>query len=158
MTFPRSTRQALADYAHRFQATASCVSRRHVLRKPGGAGTLLRLEDDISAPNGGRLVLLSEEQIDVGVAADLRVVAYRHQVMQRDGREIIAFHLHRGNHGPHLHLGAGAGELFDPLYKAHIPTGPVDFGDVIAMLIRDFGVQPRRTDWERVLAGGTTAG
>jgi hypothetical protein len=89
-----------------------------------------------------------------------RVSAYFYVVAQADAREIVSFHWHPAGLGtattPHLHIGpaaTGSDPPFRPgsLHKAHISTGYVPLEAVIRMLITEFGVEPRRADWESVL-------
>jgi hypothetical protein len=83
-----------------------------------------------------------------------------------DSREIIAFHRHPIQDGaaatPHVHIGpaaTGRDAAFLPgrFHKTHIPTGNIALEDVIRMLITEFGVEPRRADWESVLATSADA-
>jgi len=133
---------------------AACVTTAHItsLRDPGsfviaarlGRGEPARLRG--SANLGLRVDELWQRTNDE--RWDLR---YRYSILRSDTQhEILSFHRH-GSNRPHLHLGAGAGELFEPLYKAHVPTGPVALTEVVLMLVRDFGVEPLRADWETVL-------
>lgn len=96
------------------------------------------------------LLFTFEERLRPATSDSLAVYGYEYTLLTASEREILAFHLHPGR-GPHLHFGAGAGELFEPLYKAHVPTGPVSLAEVVLMLVRDFGVEPLRADWETVL-------
>lgn len=89
------------------------------------------------------------------------VSACFYSVTVRSGVEVIAFHHHPIGIGivpaPHLHIGpaaTGSDAMFlsGRFHKAHIPTGGIALERVIHMLITEFGVEPRRADWERVLA------
>ena len=81
--------------------------------------------------------------------------SYRYRIMNADRREILSYHWHPEGQSPitfhHLHIGNGAMAGREELQTAHLPTGYVSVGDIIAMLIRDFGVAPRRPDWESLL-------
>jgi len=57
---------------------------------------------------------------------------------------------------PHLHLEAGAGVQRAELTQAHLPTGSVTLAAFLRMAIRDFGVEPRRDDWQNVLEHNET--
>lgn len=48
--------------------------------------------------------------------------------------------------GARTHLGA-----------LHFPTGPIGTAAIVGMLIREFGVDPVRPDWARVLNAGATS-
>jgi hypothetical protein len=87
-----------------------------------------------------------------------RVVTVTYSYVYEDhaGHEILAFHWHPDQRStitfPHLHLGYGAGQLRPELHRAHIPTGRVSLAHVIALGIRELGVEPLRSDWESVVA------
>lgn len=89
--------------------------------------------------------------------------AYRYHILDRDGREILAYHCHPDGVSsvtePHLHLSGRLSPLdtgprdipvrFDEM---HLPTGMVTLAQVVRLLITEFGVEPRRDDWEAVLS------
>jgi hypothetical protein len=79
--------------------------------------------------------------------------SYRFQLNEEAGSEILAYHWHPDARSPittpHLHV-ASTHPRFD-LGKAHLPTGIVPLQAVIRCLITEFGVEPLRRDWERVL-------
>ena len=60
---------------------------------------------------------------------------------------------------PHLHL-SGRLPPLDPgpatepaaLGEIRLPTGFVTLADVVWLLITEFGIAPRRADWEAILA------
>lgn len=53
-------------------------------------------------------------------------------------------------HDPHVHVNRGHPEA-KGFGKLHIPTGRVFLEQIVAFLVRDLGVVPRRDDWARVL-------
>jgi hypothetical protein len=82
-------------------------------------------------------------------------VAYAYRVADEADVEILAFHWHPwepGYEDPHVHLSYGAGALRDELQRAHLPTGQVSLQEFLLFAIRDFGVEPRRKDYARILA------
>lgn len=83
------------------------------------------------------------------------IVAYQYTLLDQDQREILAFHLHPEGQShivtPHLHLGAGAGQLRADLGAAHIPTGPVTVAAIARLAIDGFSARPQRADWDGVL-------
>lgn len=95
---------------------------------------------------------------------ELQTVGYRYEVLDADEREIVAFHWHPVGVSPitypHLHLSGrlapiDLGPREEPvrLGEMHLPTGGmVTLADVVRLLISEFGVVPRRGDWERILA------
>jgi hypothetical protein len=80
---------------------------------------------------------------------------YSYTLREPEGLEILAYHWHAGRRSPidlpHLHLGAGSEVSREELQKAHVPTGRVELEDVLLMVIREFGVRPRRDDWQEIL-------
>src|SRR5206468_2507992 len=92
---------------------------------------------------------------------ETRVAGYWYEIAGADGRELIAFHWHPVGASPitfpHLHLSSRIGSIAIDgdnkvaLGEMHIPTGPVEMGDVARLLIAEFGAQPRRLDWAAVL-------
>ena len=102
-----------------------------------------------------------------GFAARIRRHSYR--ILERDGREILAYHRHPGgaspvNH-PHVHL-SGRSQPFEAkpggavvdLAAMHLATGQVGIVDIVRMLIEEFGVEPRRPDWQAILAAAASEG
>ncbi len=70
-----------------------------------------------------------------------------------DSGEVIAFHWHPFPDWevdfPHLHFRRTA-----EYSRAHYPTGRVAVEEVVALVIREFGVAPRRDDYLRILDEG----
>jgi hypothetical protein len=104
-------------------------------------------------------------EIGPGTFEVLRV-GYRYQLHEPNERELLAFHWHPYGLSdawhPHLHLSSripsfelGANAEPTNLAAMHIPTGFVTFADVVRLLITEFGVEPRRADWESILTGET---
>ena len=88
---------------------------------------------------------------------------YRFHLLDRDDREILAYHWHPEGVSPitepHLHLSGrlrplDAGDRVAPLAlgEMHLPTGVVTLAQVVRWLITEFEVRPRRDDWETVLS------
>jgi hypothetical protein len=59
---------------------------------------------------------------------------------------VLAQHDGSPRAGARTHLGA-----------LHFPTGAIGTGSVVNMLIREFGVDPVRPDWEHVLGAEATS-
>lgn len=82
-------------------------------------------------------------------------VAYYYTLRESGGSEIISYQWHPNQRSavtyPHLHLGAGAGDLRSGLTESHLPTGRVALEDFVRLLIEGFGARPLREDWEEVL-------
>jgi hypothetical protein len=90
------------------------------------------------------------------------VVGYLYHVLDRDEREILAYLWHPeavGPSFPHLHESGrmptiDLGPRYAPvsLGDMHLPTGWVTLAALARLLIDEFGVAPRRADWDSVLA------
>jgi hypothetical protein len=77
---------------------------------------------------------------------------------------LLAYHWepglgYRGPDTPHIHISASLDAKVDALSrrqidldKLHVVTGYVSIAAMIRMLITEFGVAPRRNDWEAILA------
>ncbi len=82
---------------------------------------------------------------------------YEYSILDDDRREILAYHWHPMGRSSfisqHLHIGHGAIFGREEFQTAHLPTGHVSIADILRLLIRDFGIIPRRRDWESVLIG-----
>ena len=75
-----------------------------------------------------------------------------YDVLDSRGRLILSFHWHPSSGRvtwPHLHA-YGAHDSVE-MHKLHPPTGHVTLGSVVQFLIEDFGVLPRRPNWQAVL-------
>jgi hypothetical protein len=94
-------------------------------------------------------------------------VSYEYRIVDPDEREILAFHWHPTSLSnvidPHLHLTSrlnpiDMGRDQDPLRLAgiHIPTGFVTLEDIVRLLITEFGITPRRDDWDDLLRENRT--
>lgn len=67
------------------------------------------------------------------------------------GLSSITFpHFHLSPRLTPLDLGPRDGQV--ALGGMHLPTGQVTFADFVRLLITEFGIQPRRTDWDAILA------
>jgi hypothetical protein len=74
------------------------------------------------------------------------VDAYRYAVHDADGRELLAWRWLPVDPAepPHLYVRG-------PLAEVALPTGAVQVHSVLRLLLAEFGVPPRRTDWKIVL-------
>ena len=73
------------------------------------------------------------------------------------GDFLFAYHHHpsddaEGVQTPHLHVNAKPRWSGGNLKKVHLATGRIPCEAFIRLLITDFGVNPTRTDWAKVLA------
>ena len=89
-------------------------------------------------------------------------MSYEQRILDRDDREILAFHWHpiglSNVIDPHLHLSSrlnliemGRDQEPLPLGDMHILTGFVTLEDVVRLLISEFGIRPRYANWDAIL-------
>jgi hypothetical protein len=114
----------------------------------------LKAKDGGPAPS-----LYLEQQYQVIEAPDERgpwkvsTRAYRYRVDSAAGEELVLWHWHptdqegRPHKEPRPHLHAQVGDL----RGLHLLTGRVGVESIIRVLINEFGVQPRRDDWQSTL-------
>ncbi|MEZ4563760.1 MAG: hypothetical protein R2853_13590 [Thermomicrobiales bacterium] len=108
----------------------------------------------------------------VGVQAfAARTTSYQYVASDIAGQQLVIYDWHPTGRSPvispHLHIPAARTVVLEQregspragarthLGTLHFPTGPIGTATVVDMLIREFGVDPVRKDWERVLGAGT---
>ncbi|MGI8642914.1 MAG: hypothetical protein ACR2LS_02220 [Thermomicrobiales bacterium] len=110
-----------------------------------------------------RLEYRVHPSVDGGADFEAHTTNYRYHILDRDDREILAYHWHPNSVSPvtepHLHLSGrlrpldvGARDVPVPLGEMYLPTGMVTLVQVVRLLITEFDVEPRRPDWEAVLS------
>ena len=101
-------------------------------------------------------------QLDPQQSPTLVNVGYSIQILDAEGREILAYHWHPESVSPidypHMHLTSRVSVIDAPgigrpiaLGDTHISTGVVALAHVARMLIEEFDVEPLRADWQAVL-------
>lgn len=89
------------------------------------------------------------------------VTGYSYTIRATDGAEIVSYQWAPTGRSPitypHLHIGRGAtGNVttFGPkgLHRIHFPTRHITIEDILRLAITEFGVEPRRPDWENILS------
>ena len=84
------------------------------------------------------------------------VAGYYYAIHDSEGREVLPYHWHPHANSPvvipHLHLEQGAQIGRVEVRDAHLPMGEVSLNTILRMLIEEMGVNPRRSDWESILA------
>jgi hypothetical protein len=156
---------------------AACVSDRPIIASPDHPGSLRSAVSfapfgsiaRLRRRGGGSLGLFLRCDVEPIQAAlprpsfRSRLIGYAYQITDAEDRELLAFHWHPDSvspvTGPHLHLTSRIGRIEAPrtgsaiaLGQVHIPTGTVNLADVIRLLIGEFDVEPRRPDWQAILA------
>ncbi len=97
----------------------------------------------------------------------VETIAYWYHILDREGRELLAYHWHPRTVGPvfpHLHISSRIGTLpigrnVPPvaLGEMHLPTSHLPFAAVVRLLIGEFQIAPKRGDWDAALAAGEAA-
>lgn len=92
----------------------------------------------------------------------VRVSGYFFHVTEYQHREILAYHWHPDGVSPvttpHLHLSSRLPDIAVSegveisLSAVHLPTGEVSAQDIVRLLITEFGVEPRRSDWRTIVS------
>ena len=169
MTTGRSPSEAVAEYRHSIQRMLSCVTPS-VVDVAGGyypaqVPHRLTLNGGVPVALGGPSRFKLELQqyysiLDTGRPDALwmvNVVGYYYAVHDYEEREVLLYHWHPHATSPvvipHLHLEQGALVGRAEVRDAHLPTGEVFLNAVLRVLIEEMGVNPRRSDWESILAG-----
>jgi hypothetical protein len=151
---------------------ASCVSTEPIgaaVLKPGSlAISFLPFGRVVAVRVSGTSARLGiQPKLDFDVLSEsggfrTRLSGYSCRVLEPSGREILAFHWHPVGTSPvtrpHLHVSSRMPPIEigqDHVVRVadlHVPTGFLPFAEVVRMLIEEFDVEPRRADWETVLA------
>ena len=163
----RTPAEAVSNYIAPIQLAVSCVTDS-VVSVDGGyypstMPHLLTMNRETPVRLGGesQLWLLLHKYYRI-VESDLpsyswmvQETGYRYAVIDDGGRDVLEYHWHPVGQSPivtpHLHIGYGAMVVRRELSDAHLPTGQVSISHILRMLIQDFSVTPRRSDWESVL-------
>lgn len=106
--------------------------------------------------------------VDVGVGGgrgdrdfSSSITGYSFTVLHQPNIEVVAYHWHpdsdEGSTETHVHFGPASARLDSAvrpgdLHKVHFPTGFVSIEKFIWLLIDEFKVQPRRSDWRDILS------
>lgn len=175
----RTSRQAVAVLRDSLQRLSNCVSDRPLFATgpnpdytpdlisfvPPRTSVPLRQLNDGPGPLFTIDVSYRVEEAEQH-AYEARVVGYGYRILEPEGREILTYHWHPESSSlvttPHLHLSTRmppvnvATRSQVALGAMHIPTGVVTLAQVVRLLITEFGVEPRRPDWEAVLATATS--
>jgi hypothetical protein len=159
-------REAESAFLDAVRMVLSCVSRDGLITggSRGGpeAGRFVR---PIAAP--ARLAGSTRLRLDFELHYRLReqpdgswtiqVDAYIFTVYDSAGQRLFGYHWHPSGIGddwvtfPHLHIYVDAGLGARPLGKLHFPAKLITLADVVHLLIRDLGIEPRRRDWRAKL-------
>jgi hypothetical protein len=174
----RRVRTALDAHRQRQQLVISCVSTGVIVPRP--VSPLLTSVENLSLAGGGRARLTGSRLLlrfaeTVGIVrhdpsapqCSPEITEYAYALLRGTGDEIVAYHWHSETSNtpdfPHVHIGPalvgtdGAVRRGDA-HKVHFPTGVVSLAAFIYLAITEFGVEPRRRDWEAILGEGQPTG
>lgn len=151
--------QAVKSFLAPLQLSVSCVS--HAVIQHGGreyepnagpyalvVGGECRLRRDPSLTLDIRMQYKIVEALGDRGLYKVTITAYMYIVDDHRGHEVFSYHWQPDAPEvkfPHLHVE-------HPAFKrAHFPTGRISLEEVLRLLITDFGVQPLKSDWNRIL-------
>jgi hypothetical protein len=166
-------REAVRNFVEPLQDAVLCVANAYVNVR---GGYFVRPEPHVLTLNNGEYIPVSgPRDISFSVSHDYNIVesehpergpwkvasrGYIYTVSERDV-PVFAYHWHPTPgwdvQFPHLHLYLLESIEGNPTHKAHFPTGRVSLESVIRLLIREFDVEPLRTDYTEVLNKGEEA-
>lgn len=146
------------------QQTVSCLTNKPLIVSPGGRGGRRRSSSgrvhSLSVADGP-ILLDGGLTLEVGMLYEIvetddpqrgpyKVTTRGYAYAVHEGRNLAAaHHWHPTDdssyHEPHIHIPA----IFPGL---HFPCGRTSLEEVVRFCIRELGVEPRRDDWEPILA------
>lgn len=165
----RRPHEAVRNFLDPLQLAASCVTDS-IFRvsaegyRPGeGHALILNRGQAVSLAARQPLQLYAQLEYDVVETDDddrgpwkVRTRAYRHHVLTADTSEVALYHWHPGGtsryEDPHAHVGTTQLRRAAIITgRMHLPSGRIAFEQVLMLLIREFGIEPRRDDHEAVI-------
>ena len=165
MTQRRASYEAIANYITNLQKLVSCVTQSVInaeIYRPAPHSLTINDGEPVLLSGPSRLQLALRQYFVTVASAQgstwqIEVSSYFYELLDSDGREILAYHWHpRGNSPvatPHLHLEQGAQVGRPEVRDAHLPTGEVSLNAILRVLIDEMGVRPVRSDWDSILTG-----
>lgn len=170
----RTPYDAVEAFLEPIQDALSCIARAKISLSPGGRHTTshihalalnesnpVRLRRGASSAVllklGMRYEVVRTEQMQERGAWRVSTRAYMYELQTESGELVWSYHWHPDSTVtvPHVHIGhTQLAEDAVLLYKAHHPTGRISLESVIRICIAEYGVTPRRDDWEKILEIG----
>lgn len=165
----------MISYRAHLQRVVSCVTNSVIQgnidsRLAGPDDTrVFALNNGVPVPVSGQTPLLLRFQQHYVLTHDVEVpsrrwsiqlVGYMYTVHLRDLTEVVAYQWHPQRTidlpYPHIHFGPASARPDsavrpDELHKVHFPTGFVSLEEVVWLVIDEFNVEPRRSDWQEIL-------
>lgn len=150
------------------QQALACVTPAVLSERPTPPARTYVLVRRLPTAQGGltlkiqhTFLLVHDQARPVRARWEARTASYAYQLDAADGREMLAYHWHPSGliheRRPHLHIGAGYGEIRPVWQKAHLLTGPLSPAVLLELCLTHLAVAPRRPDWAAVLARLATA-
>lgn len=168
----RNPREAVDDFLEPLKDSLSCIAHVKITLSRGGWSQrgrthALTVNDDqpvaMRFPAGKPRLLLRVgmhyEIVPNETAGQeplrIRTRAYDYELQLASGEAVVSYHWHPDSRitAPHLHVGRtqlAADAVLS--HKAHQPTDRISLESVVRACITEFGAQPLKEDWERVLA------
>lgn len=168
----RASRDVVHRHRARVQQIVSCVSGAFVsISEPapriGEVEYSIALNNGVPTPLVRNILTLRIVQSFVtpitSTPGDVHVTGYNYTLNHSRYGEVFAYHWHRRTPQtpahPHLHMGVALvgtdGHVrTGDAHKVHFSTGPVSLESFLRLLITEFGVEPRRSNWEAILSDG----
>lgn len=163
----RTAQEAVSAFATSFQQALSCVvtGRFNVSGyRPADDPAYANLDGGLPVPlvTGSRLGIVVNlryrlQQDRPHGPWNVHIAAYRYGLLDDGSRDMVSYEWHPEGASwvtwPHLHIGNSMLREGAPLTaRMHLPATYILIKDIVALVIREFGVRPRRRDWEAVLA------
>jgi hypothetical protein len=168
----RRIREVLERYRSAAQRAVACVSTGTInIQQPSGSRPdefMLALNNREPAAITRDLLLQVYFVVDVAVGRgrgdrdfSSSIVGYSYTVLHQPNIEVVAYHWHpesaEGSADPHVHFGPASSRPDSAvrpgdLHKVHFPTGFVSLEKFAWLLIDEFNVEPRRSDWRDILS------
>jgi hypothetical protein len=159
----RTPFEAVESYAAPIRETLSCITKA-VLGYSGGVypsptnHNLCFVGKPVARLNGTRLSLFFSQNYSLVQTVEqtwkVQTEGYFYRLDDEHSAEILSYHWHPqvpDEPYPHMHLKKGSGIGRSELQRAHIPTGRMAIENIVLFVVRDFGVEPLREDWEQIV-------
>lgn len=166
----RTPQEAVRAFLTPLEDTIACVAKAKILLSKDGQaktgkihGLTLNGDRAVELKGPAHLLLKVRMQYEIvpttsGQDGKWRVStrAYAHSLETRNGQVVISYHWHPDPstkfNQPHIHLGhtqlAPDAVLRN---KFHIPTSRMSLEAILRSAITEFGVDPVRDDWDKIL-------
>lgn len=166
----RTPAEAVNAFLEPIQQVVSCVTGSVVSVQggyfPAGKPHLLTFADGYPARLSGDARLLLWLNYWYRILPNetgwyIHVVGYFHSLADQEDIELLTYQWHPDSlhtvDFPHVHIGPAGRVGYADLLRAHLPTGFIAVREIVRLVIIDFGINPRRDDWQEILGAPPTA-